>query len=126
MRKFLILLMCSLSLLGIDTAVASSDKPAKKVILTNVPNGEVKLSRDIIAEPLQCYFSSESLLFVALQDFGEIDIKVENLLTNELFCGEFNPMGEQQYVLYIGEEAGTYEITCTTLSGCVYSGMLTI
>ncbi len=126
MRKLFILLLCSLPFLGIGSAIAMDDVPPIKVDLSTVCGGGVKLTRDISLEPLQCYYSSESLLFVSLQNLGDIDIRVENLMTNELFQGEYNSQDVQQYILFIGEETGTYEITCTTSSGDVYSGTLTI
>ena len=122
----LILLLCSLPFLGISSAITTPNHPPRKVVLTNVPKEEVKLSRDMFVEPLQCYYLSGSLSFLALQDLGDVDIKVENLLTNEVFCGEFNSLEDQQYVLYLGEEAGNYEITCTTSSGEVYVGTLCV
>ena len=126
MRKLLILSLCILPFLGIGSAISKEDVPPRKVVLTNVPNEEVRLTRNVLAEPLQCYYLSGSLSFLALQDLGDVDIKVENLLTNEVFCGEFNSLEDQQYVLYLGEEAGNYEITCTTSSGEVYVGTLCV
>lgn len=126
MRKLLILSVCILPFLGIGSAIANEDVPPRKVVLTNVPNEEVRLTRNVLAEPLQCYYLSGLLSFLVLQDLGDVDIKVENLLTNEVFCGEFNSLEDQQYVLYLGEEAGNYEITCTTSSGEVYVGTLCV
>lgn len=126
MRKLLILSMCILPFLGIGSAIAKEDVPPIKVNLSSIYGGGVKLTRNVLAEPLQCYYLSGSLSFLALQDLGDVDIKVENLLTNEVFCGEFNSLEDQQYVLYLGEEAGNYEITCTTSSGEVYVGTLCV
>ena len=75
---------------------------------------------------IEAYYFLGNLQFFALPSLGDVDIKVENLLTNEVFCGEFNSLEDQQYVLYLGEEAGNYEITCTTSSGEVYIGTLCI
>lgn len=126
MRKLLILSMCILPFLGIGSAIAKEDVPPIKVNLSSIYGGGVKLTRNVLVEPLQCYYLSGSLSFLTHQDLGDVDIKVENLLTNEVFYGEFNSLEDQQYALYLGEEAGNYEITCTTSSGEVYVGTLCV
>ena len=56
MRKLFLLVLCTLPFLGIGNAIADSNQPPIKVILTDVPNEQVKLTRDILVEPLQCYY----------------------------------------------------------------------
>ena len=112
--------------LGIGQAEASSVEPVKKVVLVNVPKGNPKLTRDASVEHIQCYYSSGVLCFSALQAIGEVEITVENLFTNEIWFGDFDPMAQESYLMELNCTPGTYEITCITSSGDVYSGMLTV
>ncbi len=126
MRKLFLLVLCTLPFLGIGNAIADSNQPPIKVILTDVPNEQVKLTRDILVEPLQCYYLSGTLFFMSCHDIGDVDIRVENLLTNEVYSGEFSSSQNQQYTLCLGEDTGNYEITCTTSTGYLCIGTLCI
>lgn len=127
MRKVFIL-MLSMMVLWAANAKENCQEPKtppKKVYLSPSSDGQ-KITRTLVDERIQAYYFLGNLQFFALPSLGDVDIKVENLLTNEVFCGEFNSLEDQQYVLYLGEEAGNYEITCTTSSGEVYVGTLCI
>lgn len=126
MKKLLLFLICIMPFLGIGQAEASSGEPVKKVVLVNVPKGNPKLTRDVSVEYIQCYYYSGALMFAALDFVSEVEIIVENLSTNEVWFGEFDARVQESYLMEFISAPGTYEITCTTSSGDVYSGTLTI
>lgn len=127
MRQILIFIVCALTFVNLGMSTAMAGAPPRKVALSIQSESNPKHVRTQIIELIQCYYYEDgSLCFIALIDAGDIEITVENLSTNEVWFGDFDPMMQESYLMELNCGLGTYEITCTTSSGDVYSGILTI